>query len=143
MLKIEHIGIAVRDLARSNALFAQLLGAPHYKIEAVDSEHVNTSFFRIGESKIELLEASDPASPIARFIDKRGEGIHHLAFEVADIEAEMQRLAAEGFTLLNERPKRGADNKLVCFLHPKSANGVLVELCQEIPAADPATDGMD
>ncbi len=143
MLKIEHIGIAVRDLARSNELFAKLLGAAHYKIEAVDSENVNTSFFQIGESKIELLEATDPASPIARFIEKRGEGIHHLAFEVANIEAEMQRLAAEGFTLLNDRPKRGADNKLVCFLHPKSANGVLVELCQEIRANDPTADGMD
>lgn len=132
MLKIEHIGIAVKKLADSNELFAKLLGECHYKIEEVATEHVNTSFFQIGDAKIELLEATDPASPIAKFIEKRGEGIHHLAFEVADIEAEMKRLEGEGFRLLNEKPKRGADNKLVCFLHPKSANGVLVELCQEI-----------
>lgn len=131
-MKIEHIGIAVKDLEKSNALFAQLLGRPHYKVEAVDSEHVNTSFFQTGESKVELLEATDPESPIARFIEKRGEGIHHVAFEVEDIEAEMERLRAEGFQLLNETPKRGADNKLVCFVHPKSSNGVLVELCQSI-----------
>ncbi len=146
MLKIEHIGIAVKNLSDSNALFEKLLGKAHYKTETVDSEHVTTSFFQVGDSKIELLEATDPASPIARFIDKRGEGIHHLAFEVADIEAEMKRLADEGFRLLNETPKRGADNKLVCFLHPKSANGVLIELCQEIPtttSTEPVTDGMD
>lgn len=132
MLKIEHIGIAVKDLENSNALFAQLLGRPHYKVEAVTSEKVNTSFFQTGESKIELLEATSPESPIAKFIEKKGEGIHHIAFEVADIHQEMKRLEAEGFRLLNETPKRGADNKLVCFLHPKSANGVLVELCQSI-----------
>lgn len=135
-MQLEHIGIAVKDLETSNVLFAQLLGAPHYKIERVDSEHVNTSFFRTGEAKVELLEATDPASPIARFIEKRGEGIHHVAFEVADIHAEMERLRAEGFQLLNESPKKGADNKLVCFLHPRSANGVLVELCQSLPMAD-------
>lgn len=132
MLKIEHIGIAVKNIEDSNELFQKLFGKSHYKIEEVASEHVNTSFFQIGESKIELLEATNPTSPIARFIDKRGEGIHHLAFEVDDIYAEMQRLEKEGFRLLNEKPKRGADNKWVCFLHPKSANGVLVELCQEI-----------
>ncbi len=132
MLKIEHIGIAVKDLEKSNALFHSLLGSAHYKIESVDSEHVNTSFFKVGDNKVELLEATSEDSPIARFIDKRGEGIHHIAFEVEDIRAEMKRLEKEGFRLLNERPKRGADNKLVCFLHPKSANGVLVELCQTI-----------
>lgn len=131
-MKIEHIGIAVKDLEVSNALFAQLLGKSHYKIESVASEQVKTSFFQTGESKVELLEATDPASPIARFIEKRGEGIHHIAFEVEDIEAEMKRLQQEGFRLLNEQPKKGADNKLVCFLHPKSANGVLVELCQSL-----------
>ncbi|MEN9609261.1 MAG: hypothetical protein RLZZ628_75 [Bacteroidota bacterium] len=132
MLKIEHIGIAVKNLEASNALFAKLLGAPHYKIEAVASEHVKTSFFKIGDSKIELLEATHPNSPIAKFLDKKGEGIHHIAFEVADIHAEMHRLVSEGFTLLNETPKRGADNKWVCFLHPKGTNSVLVELCQTI-----------
>jgi len=133
MLKIEHIGIAVKDLEASNALFAQLLGKPHYKIEEVASENVNTSFFQTGESKIELLQATAPESPIAKFIARKGEGVHHIAFEVADIHSEMKRLQAEGFRLLNEEPKRGADNKLICFLHPKSANGVLVELCQSIP----------
>lgn len=133
MLKIEHIGIAVKDLAASNALFAQLLGKPHYKVEEVASEHVNTSFFQTGESKVELLQATAPESAIAKFIERKGEGIHHIAFEVVDIYSEMKRLEAEGFRLLNEVPKRGADNKLVCFLHPKSANGVLVELCQSIP----------
>ncbi len=132
MLKIEHIGIAVKNLENSNDLFKTLFGKSHYKIEEVASENVNTSFFQIGDSKIELLEATDPASPIAKFIEKRGEGMHHIAFEVDDIEAEMERLEKEGFRLLNKKPKRGADNKLVCFLHPKSANGVLVELCQEI-----------
>jgi methylmalonyl-CoA/ethylmalonyl-CoA epimerase len=131
-MKIEHIGIAVKDLARSNELFARLFGEAHYKIERVASEHVNTSFFQTGSSKVELLEATDPDSPIARFIEKRGEGIHHIAFEVEDIQAEMKRLEEQGFQLLNEQPKKGADNKLVCFLHPKSANGVLVELCQSI-----------
>lgn len=136
MEKIEHIGIAVKNLEDSNKLFAQLLGQAHYKIEAVDSEKVKTSFFQVGTNKVELLEATDPQSPIAKFIEKRGEGIHHIAFEVKDIYAEMERLRNEGFRLLNEHPKKGADNKLVCFIHPKSANGVLVELCQSIPAND-------
>ena len=132
MLKIEHIGIAVRDLEKSNALFTALLGAGPYKEEEVTSERVKTSFFRMGASKVELLEATGAESAISRFIDKKGEGIHHIAFEVKDIRAEMRRLAAAGFQLLNEEPKRGADDKWVCFLHPKSANGVLVELCQSI-----------
>lgn len=132
MKKIEHLGIAVKDLAASNLVFEKLFGTAPYKAEAVESEGVTTSFFQMGESKIELLEATKPDSPIAKFIEKKGEGIHHIAFEVDDIRAEMKRLQAEGFTLLNEEPKRGADNKLVCFLHPKSSNGVLVELCQEI-----------
>lgn len=129
---LEHIGIAVKSLAAANELYEKLLGTPHYKIEAVESEHVLTSFFKTGEAKVELLEATSPESAIAKFIEKRGEGIHHIAFEVEDIHAEMQRLENEGFTLLNKEPKRGADNKLVCFIHPKSANGVLVELCQEV-----------
>lgn len=132
MYKLEHIGIAVKDLETSNQLFESLLGGPPYKIEEVDSESVNTSFFQSGESKVELLEATREGSAIAKFIEKRGEGIHHIAFEVDDIEMEMERLRAAGFRLLNEQPKRGADNKLVCFVHPKSANGVLVELCQTI-----------
>jgi methylmalonyl-CoA/ethylmalonyl-CoA epimerase len=132
MQKIEHIGIAVSDIQASNALFEKLLGTAPYKMEEVSTEGVLTSFFKIGESKIELLEATRPDSPIAKFIEKRGEGIHHLAFDVADIRAEMRRLEAEGFKLLNAEPKRGADNKLVCFLHPKGTNGVLIELCQEI-----------
>lgn len=132
MVRLEHIGIAVKSLADSNSLFEQLFGESHYKIEEVASEHVKTSFFKIGESKIELLEATHPDSAIAKYLEKRGEGIHHLAFEVDDIHAEMDRLKERGFRLLNEAPKRGADNKLVCFLHPKSANGVLVELCQTI-----------
>ena len=131
-MKIEHIGIAVKDLEASNELFKTLLGREHYKIEEVVSENVKTSFFQTGESKIELLEASNPNSAIAKFIEKRGEGIHHIAFEVEDIYAEMKRMEGEGFRLLNKEPKRGADNKLVCFIHPKSANGVLVELCQTI-----------
>lgn len=130
---VEHIGIAVRDLAASNTLFASLLNTQPYKSEEVASEGVLTSFFRINQTKIELLVPTRPDSPIATYLEKRGEGIHHLAFEVADIEAEMARLKAEGFTLLNEIPKRGADNKLVCFLHPKTTNGVLIELCQEQP----------
>lgn len=134
MLKIDHIGIAVRNMAESNELFRKLLAEAHYKVETVESEKVATSFFHIGESKIELLEASDPESPIAKFIEKRGEGIHHIAFEVADIRVEINRLENEGFIALNREPKRGADNKWVAFLHPKSANGVLVELCQTIPA---------
>ena len=132
MLKIEHLGIAVKNITDSNLIFEKLLGTPQYKMEEVVSEGVLTSFFQIGDSKIELLEATKPDSPIAKFIEKRGEGIHHIAFEVADIRAEMQRMEAEGFTLLNSEPKRGADNKLVCFLHPKGTNGVLIELCQSI-----------
>ena len=131
-MKIDHIGIAVKDMEASNALFKKLLGIGHYKIEEVASEQVATSFFSLGESKIELLQASDPDSPIAKFIEKRGEGIHHIAFEVDDIRAEIERLEAEGFIPLNREPKRGADNKLVAFLHPKSAGGVLVELCQSV-----------
>lgn len=135
-MKLEHLGIAVKDLESSNTLFKTLLGTAHYKIEEVASENVKTSFFQTGESKIELLEASSPDSAIAKFIEKRGEGIHHVAFEVEDIYAEMERLASEGFRLLNEKPKRGADNKLVCFIHPKTANGVLVELCQTIKSGN-------
>ena len=131
MNKIEHIGIAVKNLAEANKIYEALLGKPPYKSEKVESEGVETSFFECGESKIELLEATRSDSPIAKFIEKRGEGIHHIAFAVDDIEAEMQRLKNEGFILLNEVPKKGADNKLVAFLHPKSAKGVLVELCQE------------
>src|SRR5688500_17831534 len=122
MKKIEHIGIAVKSLEASNKLFAKLLGKAHYKTEQVESEGVSTSFFMTGENKIELLEALNPDSPVARFIEKRGEGIHHIAFEVDDIQAEMNRLREEGFTLLSDRPKKGADNKLVCFLHPKGTN---------------------
>ncbi|MBP6732612.1 MAG: methylmalonyl-CoA epimerase [Chitinophagales bacterium] len=132
MLKIEHIGIAVRDLEKSNELFAKLLGKQHYKTELVESENVNTSFFEVGESKIELLHATNPESAIAKYLDKKGEGIHHLAFGVEDIEAEVERLKAEGFQPISEKPKRGADNKLVFFFHPKTANGILIELCQEI-----------
>ncbi|MBP6810545.1 MAG: methylmalonyl-CoA epimerase [Saprospiraceae bacterium] len=135
-MRIDHIGIAVRELGTSNELFHKLLGEAHYKIEAVESEHVSTSFFKIGESKIELLEASDPESPIAKFIEKRGEGIHHIAFEVEDILAEIKRLEADGFVPLNREPKRGADNKLVVFFHPKSSGGVLVELCQSLETMD-------
>jgi methylmalonyl-CoA/ethylmalonyl-CoA epimerase len=131
-MKLEHIGIAVKNLAESNALFERLLGVGPYKEERVDSEGVITSFFQTGESKIELLEATNDTSAIAGFIQKRGEGIHHVAFEVEDIEAEMERLREEGFQLLNDAPKRGADNKWVCFVHPRSANGILVELCQAI-----------
>ena len=134
MKNLEHIGIAVKDLDAVNELYTQLFGKAPYKMEEVSSEHVRTSFFQMGESKIEFLEATHPDSPIAKYIEKKGEGLHHLAFEVEDIEAEMTRLAAQGFRVLNEKPKRGADNKLVCFLHPKSANGVLVELCQTIKA---------
>jgi methylmalonyl-CoA/ethylmalonyl-CoA epimerase len=132
MEKIEHIGIAVKDLEASNTLFAKLFGAPHYKIEEVASEGVKTSFFQSGPNKIELLEATNPESPIAKFIAKKGEGIHHIAFAVTDIVSEIARLKAEGFTVLNEIPKKGADNKLVAFLHPKTTNGVLIELCQDI-----------
>lgn len=132
MIRIEHIGIAVKDLAAAEELYHKLLGTPSYKRETVESEGVITSFFQVGPNKIELLESTRTDGPIAKAIEKRGEGIHHIAYEVADIRAEMARLKAEGFTLLNEEPKRGADNKLVCFVHPKSAGGVLVELCQEI-----------
>lgn len=132
MNKIEHIGIAVKDLTQSNLLFEKLLGIPPYKEEYVESEGVKTSFFKNGPNKIELLEATDENSPIAKSIKNKGEGIHHIAFDVTDIRAEMDRLRQEGFIVLNEEPKRGADNKLVCFLHPKSTNGVLIELCQEI-----------
>lgn len=132
MEKIEHIGIAVKNILEANKIYEALLGVAPYKSEKVASEGVETSFFKCGESKIELLEATNPDSPIAKFIEKRGEGIHHIAFAVENIESEMIRLQKEGFILLNEKPKKGADNKLVAFLHPKSANGVLVELCQEI-----------
>lgn len=132
MRKIEHIGIAVKNLDQSNQLFEKLFGAPHYKIEEVASEGVRTSFFMNGPNKIELLEATTPDSPIAKFIEKKGEGIHHIAFDVKNIHEEIERLKSEGFVVLNETPKKGADNKLVAFLHPKSTNGVLIELCQEI-----------
>lgn len=130
--KIEHIGIAVKNLNESNKLFEKILGTASYKTESVKSEKVNTSFFKAGESKIELLEATAVDSPIARFLEKRGQGIHHIAFAVNDIKAEMERLKNEGFVLLSDEPKKGADNKLVCFMHPKGTNGVLIELCQEI-----------
>jgi methylmalonyl-CoA/ethylmalonyl-CoA epimerase len=132
MKKIEHIGIAVKDLETSNALFEKLLGVGAYKFEAVESEGVTTSFFQTGPNKIELLAATNPESPIAKFIEKKGEGIHHIAFDVDDIVSEIARLKNEGFVVLNEIPKKGADNKLVAFLHPKTTNGVLIELCQEI-----------
>lgn len=131
MLNVEHIGIAVKDLEASNELFEKLFGKAPYKQERVESEGVSTSFFKVGETKIELLEATTDNSPIRKFIEKRGEGIHHLAFEVQDIHAEIKRLTAEGFQVLNE-PRPGADNKIVSFLHPKGTNGVLVEICQEI-----------
>jgi len=131
MLKVEHIGIAVKDFTSAVPLFEKLLNSSCYKTETVISENVNTAFFRQGDTKIELLESSSPDGVIARFIEKKGEGIHHIAFDVADIHAEMKRLQNEGFILLNEQPKEGADNKLVCFLHPKGTNGVLIELCQE------------
>jgi methylmalonyl-CoA/ethylmalonyl-CoA epimerase len=131
MQKVEHIGIAVKSLATSVPLFEKLLKTQCYKTEQVESENVNTAFFQTGDTKIELLESTDPAGIIARFIDKKGEGLHHIAFDVADIEAEMKRLKEEGFELLNEIPKPGADNKLVCFLHPRHTHGVLIELCME------------
>ena len=132
MDKIEHIGIAVKNLETANALYAKLFGKPHYKTELVESEGVKTSFFRVGDNKIELLEAITNDSPIAKFIEKKGEGVHHIAFEVTNIHTEIERLKAEGFIVLNDTPKKGADNKLVVFLHPKSTNGVLIELCQSI-----------
>ncbi len=132
MLKVEHIGIAVKSLTSSVPLFEKLLNSQCYKTESVEAEMVNTAFFRLGETKIELLESSVPDGIIARFIDKKGEGIHHIAFEVADIESEMTRLQKEGFVLLDTEPKKGADNKLICFLHPKHTNGILIELCQSV-----------
>jgi methylmalonyl-CoA/ethylmalonyl-CoA epimerase len=132
MKKIEHIGIAVNDLASASIIYEKLFGAPAYKQEEVASEGVKTAFFRLGPNKIELLEATNPESSIAKFIAKKGEGIHHIAFEVEDIQFEISRLKKEGFVVLNEVPKKGADNKLVAFLHPNSTNGVLIELCQEI-----------
>ena len=130
MNKIEHIGIAVKSIDSSTSLFAKLFAKNDYNREEVLSEGVITEFFQLGDNKIELLEATHAESPIAKFIEKKGEGIHHIAFEVSDIVAEMKRLKEEGFQLLSEEPKNGADNKLVCFLHPKSTNGVLIELCQ-------------
>ncbi|GLB48071.1 methylmalonyl-CoA epimerase [Neptunitalea lumnitzerae] len=132
MRKIEHIGIAVKDIEASNSVFEALFGEAEYKTEAVESEGVKTSFFKVGPNKIELLEATNPDSPIAKYIAKKGEGIHHIAFDVEDITTEIARLKEKGFVVLNEIPKKGADNKLVAFLHPKGTNGVLVELCQEI-----------
>ena len=129
---VEHIGIAVKNLELSIPLFERLLNSPCYKTESVGTENVNTAFFLPTGTKIELLESTDPDGVIAKFIDKKGEGMHHIAFEVPDIQAEMDRLKSEGFTLLNETPKKGADNKLVCFVHPKDSNGVLIELCQTI-----------
>jgi len=131
MLRIEHLGIAVKELKNAIPLFEQLLNTPCYKTEEVASEGVSTAFFKTGESKIELLEATREDSPIAKYIAKKGEGIHHIAFEVEDVAAEMKRLSALGFELLQDAPKYGADNKLICFLHPKTTNGVLIELCQE------------
>lgn len=132
MKNVEHIGIAVKDMGAAEKLFSSLFNSQPYKRETIASEFVETSFFKINQTKIELLEATDPDSAIAKFIEKKGEGFHHIAFEVDDILAEMERLKAEGFVLLNEKPKPGADNKLVCFLHPKGTNGTLIELCQEI-----------
>ncbi|HEY8999765.1 MAG TPA: methylmalonyl-CoA epimerase [Mucilaginibacter sp.] len=133
MRKIEHIGIAVKDIAGAGMIYEKLLNTTVYKVEAIASEGVRTAFLKSGPNKIELLEPSSVDSPIHKFIEKRGEGIHHIAFDVEDIAAEMERLKKEGFMLLNDQPKEGADNKLVCFLHPKSANGVLIELCQVKP----------
>ncbi len=132
MKKLEHIGIAVKNLEESNILFSKLFGESSYKTEVVESEGVKTTFFKIGNNKMELLEATNSDSPIAKFINNKGEGIHHIAFEVENIEAEVKRLTNEGFMVLNEIPKKGADNKMVVFLHPKTTNGVLIELCQEI-----------
>lgn len=131
MQKIEHLGIAVKDLKSANEVFRKILGKAHYKVEEVEREGVSTSFFTLGDSKIELLEATNPNSPIAKFIDKKGVGIHHVAIAVDNIEQEMARLKEEGFTLLSDQPLKGADNKLICFLHPKSTLGVLIELCQD------------
>lgn len=131
MKKVEHIGIAVKSLEIAIPLYEKLLNSPCYKTESVESEKVNTAFFIQGDTKIELLESTDPEGVISKFIEKKGEGLHHIAYEVEDIEAEMKRMVADGFTLLNEKPKQGADNKLVCFLHPKGTGGVLTELCME------------
>jgi len=131
MKKIEHIGIAVKDIKVANDIYSKLLNTTPYKMEEVKSENVITSFFQVGESKIELLEGTNPDSPITKFIAKRGEGVHHIAFEVDDIESEIKRLKEEGFVMIHDKPKEGADNKLIAFLHPKSSNGVLIELCQE------------
>lgn len=132
MQNVDHIGIAVKNLSVSVPLFEKLMNTSCYKTETVEGEQVNTAFFKTGETKVELLESATADGVIAKFIDKKGEGIHHIAFEVADIVAEMERLRSAGFILLNEEPKKGADNKLVCFLHPKNTNGVLIELCQSI-----------
>ncbi|MFB6258772.1 MAG: methylmalonyl-CoA epimerase [Flavobacteriales bacterium] len=132
MKRIEHLGIAVEDLSQANELFERLFG-PSYKVEEVEEEGVSTSFFKVGDNKIELLEAKNADSPIARFIEKNGEGLHHVAFEVEDIQGEMERLQNEGFRLIHEEPKEGADNKSICFLHPKDTKGLLIELCQEKP----------
>ncbi len=132
MIKIEHIGIAVESLEASASLFSKLLGKTHYKTEHVAGEKVNTAFFKLGDHKIELLEATAAESPIAKFLNAKGEGVHHIAFDVDDIASELKRLKSEGFEIINDTPKIGADNKLVAFLHPKSTNGVLIELCQEI-----------
>ena len=131
-MKIEHIGIAVKDIAASNEIFSALLGVKPYKEERVESENVITSFFQVGDSKIELVQATSPDSAIAKFLEKNKEGMHHIAFEVQDIYAEIERLKSEGFTLIHEAPKEGADNKLIAFLHPKSTQKLLVEICQEI-----------
>lgn len=132
MIKLEHVGIAVRDFSVSIPLFTKILNSPCYKIENVETEKVRTAFFQNGETKVELLESFDADGVIAKFIDKKGEGIHHIAFAVKNIEEEMERLKKEGFVLLNETPKKGADNKLICFVHPKETHGVLIELCQEM-----------
>jgi methylmalonyl-CoA/ethylmalonyl-CoA epimerase len=131
MNKIEHLGIAVKDLASSEKIFEDMLGTAPYKRETVESEFVTTSFFQVGESKIELLQSTDPDGPIGKFIEKRGEGIHHIAFDVPDIQSEIDRLIAKGYRMIHEKPKQGADGKIIAFLHPKSSNGVLVELCQD------------
>ena len=132
MKKIEHIGIAVSDIEKSNKVFEKIFGKENYKSEKVESEGVVTSFFQIGENKIELVESINPDSPISKYLQKNREGMHHIAFEVEDIEKEMERLKKEGIRLINDAPKKGADNKLICFLHPKDTNGILIELCQEI-----------
>ena len=137
MEKLEHIGIAVKNLEEANKLFARLLGRDHYKIEEVNSEKVKTSFFQVGDVKIELLQASEQGSPIAKFLDKRGEGIHHLAFEVSDLRASIRHYEQQGFQLINPEPKKGADNKMICFLHPRSTSGVLIELCQSMQPEEP------